>query len=291
MIIGANGKILDVISSGTPSQTDASFERAEFFHPQGTALAGNVLYIADTENHLVRAANLLTRQVTTVLGTGEQARRMNAAGSGRQVALNSPWDLLFHEGKLYIAMAGSHQIWVADVKDWSAQPYAGSGEENIKDGKRLEAALAQTSDLTLASNRIYLADNETSSVRDVPIGDAGAMVETVIGKGLFDFGDIDGGSGKARLQHPLGIAANGGLLYVADTYNSKIKVIDPATRSSITYLGGKGLFNEPGGLSVANGKLYVADTNAHRIRVVDMATKGVTTLSLQGVEPPGKEAP
>src|SRR3974390_790956 len=157
-------------------------------------------------------------------------------------------------------MAGPHQIWVADAKTWSAGPYAGSGAEGLKDGRRLEAALAQTSGLALVGSRIYFVDSETSSARGVPIGDADAAVETVIGKGLFDFGDIDGDAGKARLQHPLGIAANGSLLYVADTYNSKIKVIDPAQKTSRAFAGSgqktfrngslkDASFQEPGGLA------------------------------------------
>lgn len=295
LVTNANGKILDVIGGGAQGQSDGSFEQAEFHHPQGTALDGDVIYVADTENHLIRAANLRTRQVATVLGTGEQAKRMNISGTGKQVALNSPWDLLMHEGKLYIAMAGPHQIWVADPKTWSAAPYAGSGAENLKDGKRLEAALAQTSGLARIGNWIYFADSETSSVRGVPIGDADVAVETIIGKGLFDFGDIDGDSGKARLQHPLGIAANGGLLYVADTYNSRIKVIDPARRTSRAFAGSgrkafrngslqNASFQEPGGLAWLNDKLYVADTNNHLIRVIDPKTKSVSTLELSGVE-------
>jgi hypothetical protein len=73
---------------------------------------------------------------------------------------------------------------------------------------------------------------------------------------------------------------------VADTYNSKLKVLDPARQSCTTFLGGNGQFNEPAGLSFAGDKLYVADTNSHRIQVVDLKTKAVSTLALQGVEAP-----
>lgn len=295
LITNDAGRILDVIGSGAQGKSDGSFEKAEFHHPQGTALDGEILYIADTENHLLRTANLRTREVSTILGTGEQARRMNVGGTGRQLALNSPWDVLVYSGKLYIAMAGPHQIWVADPKSLSAAPYAGSGVENLKDAKRLEAALAQTSGLTMIGNRIYFADSETSSVRVVAVGNEDSPVETIIGKGLFEFGDIDGDAGKARLQHPLGIAAADGMLYIADTYNSKIKMIDPGRRTSTTFAGSgqktfrngslkEASFQEPGGLAWLNGKLYVADTNNHLIRVIDPKAKTVSTLELSGVE-------
>ena len=98
---------------------------------------------------------------------------------------------------------------------------------------------------------------------------------------------------EATLQHAAGVAYHDGKLYVADTYNNKIKTIDLATNAVATLVGGPppkpgeaAMFNEPAGLSVAGDKLYVADTNAHRIRVVDIATKAVTTLKLSGVNPP-----
>ncbi len=129
-------------------------------------------------------------------------------------------------------------------------------------------------------------------MRAVPL-DGKGKVTTIVGQGLFDFGDVDGTGEAVRLQHALGLVYHDGKLYVADTYNSKIKVIDPEKRSSTTFIGGEAagwlgtpVFREPGGISYANGKLYVADTNAHRIRVVDLKTKAVSTLNLQGVEAP-----
>ena len=113
-----------------------------------------------------------------------------------------------------------------------------------------------------------------------------------MGRGLFEFGDVDGQGPDVRLQHPIGIVCVDRKLYVADTYNNKIKLIVPEEGTCETFVGGPSeknkepLFNEPAGISYADGKLYVADTNSHRIRVVDMKTKTVTTLKLEGVEAP-----
>jgi len=288
IITRADGAIQEVIGGGASGFEDGPFEKASFRQPQGTALDGDTLYIADTGNHAIRAANLRTRQVTTVLGTGRQARQFNVPGRGTSVALSSPWDLAAHEGKLYIAMAGSHQLWVADLKTWEAQPYAGSGREARIDGPLLAAALAQPSGLATGGRKLYFADSETSSVRWADLGDPG-QVGTLIGEDLFEFGDRDGTRPRARLQHPLGVAFKDGLLYVADTYNSKIKIIDPARGASLTFAGtgrhgdGDGTltdaaFNEPGGLAFLDGKLYVADTNNHLIRVIDLEAKQVRTL-------------
>jgi DNA-binding beta-propeller fold protein YncE len=185
-------------------------------------------------------------------------------------------------------MAGHHQIWTLDLDKNQLAPYAGNGRENIRDGLLVQAEFAQPSGLATDGQRLYVADSEVSAIRAVGLN-GNTEVTTLVGRGLFEFGDRDGVGDDARLQHALGVAYHGGKLYVADTYNSKLKVLDPRSRKAETFLGGDGpdgrLFNEPAGLSVAHGKLYVADTNAHRIRVVDLATKAVTTLPLQGVEP------
>jgi YVTN family beta-propeller protein len=148
---------------------------------------------------------------------------------------------------------------------------------------------------------LYVADSEGSSIRAVPLN-PDKPVWTVVGTAdldagrLFEFGDVDGENGKARLQHPLGVAWHQGALYVADTYNNKIKAIDPEKQFSVTFLGtgepgtddDPAQFDEPAGLSVAGNKLYVADTNNHSIRVVDLKTNKVTTLAIDGLTPPTK---
>ncbi len=294
LVTDPEGGILDAIGTGDAGLRDGSFEQAAFNHPQGTALAGGILYIADTENHLIRAADLAARTVTTILGTGKQARRWNAPGTGRSVDLSSPWDVVVHGGKLYIAMAGTHQLWTADLKTLHAEPYAGSGQEARIDGELRSAALAQPSGITTDGRRLYFADSETSSIRSADLNSGGA-VKTIVGEDLFVFGDVDGPRRKARLQHPLGVAFHDGLLYVADTYNSKIKIVNPVKETATTFAGrGKAgfqdgklaaaLFNEPGGLAFLDGRLYVADTNNHQVRVIDLAAGEVRTLELKNLE-------
>jgi DNA-binding beta-propeller fold protein YncE len=290
----SDGSVVDVIGSGSPGFKDGAFADAQFQRPQGLALDGQTLYVADTENHSIRAIDLANRRVTTLAGTGHQATQFNIPGQGTQVSLNSPWDLVFHAGTLYIAMAGMHQIWSLDTRTQLAAPYAGSSVENIADGPLPQAALAQPSGLTTDGTHLYSADSETSSVRSIDLDSSGS-VTTIVGHGLFDFGDADGPRNAVLLQHPLGVLFHDGLLYVADTYNNKIKTIDPATGTAHTLIGtGQAGFadgparaatlNEPGGLAFDGGKLYIADTNNHLIRVYDPATKLVSTLKIAGAE-------
>jgi len=291
LITDLQGQVLDVIGQLSHGQKDGGFDEAQFFHPQGLALDGQILFIADTENHLVRQADLESRQVTTIAGTGEQVFERDPHGPAIKQGLNSPWDLVVHNGFLYIAMAGAHQIWKIDLKSKEIELHAGSGEENIKDGNLMQAALAQPSGIVSdGRDGLYIADSEISGIRKLSIDPMGA-VSTIIGAGLFEFGDIDGNYPKARLQHPVGILFYKDLLWVADTFNNKIKIIDPVNRVART-MAGDGIsgmvngpllsarFNEPSGITQAKGKFYVADTNNHAVRVIDPQAKTVTSLPI-----------
>lgn len=288
---GRSGWVETMIGGGGRGLADGDFQHAQFNWPQGMGLLGNVLYVADTENHAIRAVDLARGKVETVAGTGEQARGPRVAGFATKVPLSSPWDVAIRGRGLYVAMAGTHQIWRLDLGTAEIRPYAGTGAEDIADGPRMTAALAQPSGLTVGDDLLYFADSESSSIRVVDLPPRG-NVNTIVGTGLFDFGDEDGTGDEARLQHPLGVAYRDGLLFVADTYNNKIKTVDIATRVSKTYLGSGAaglrdgddpMFYEPGGLCIAGDNLYVADTNNHVIRVVDLATKRTETLDIQGI--------
>src|SRR5690606_7819102 len=175
-----------------------------------------------------------------------------------------------------------------------------NGREHIADGPRLSAELAQPSGITNDGEHLYWLDSEGSALRKMPFSGEN-VVSTITGPhdipgALFEFGDIDGAGDTARLQHPLGLAHHDGVLYVADTYNHKIKRIDAETGESRTWLGtgerGESLdppqFSEPAGLSVAGGTLFIADTNNHRLLTADLKTGQVKELTIDGLTPPAK---
>ncbi|MBI5677897.1 MAG: redoxin domain-containing protein [Planctomycetes bacterium] len=291
VITNLEGEVLDIAGNGETGRGDGAFKDASFHHPQGMTLQGNNLYVADTGNHLIRKLDLKAKIVTTIAGTGKQAEFMASGGMGISSPLNSPWDMAYLDGQLYIAMAGAHQIWVMDLETTVFQPFAGSGKEGRIDGHLDSCALAQPSGIIVSGSRLYFADSEVSYVRYVDREKK--EVRTVVGQDLFVFGDEDGKGGEVRLQHPLGVANYSNLIYVADTYNHKIKVVNPSDTTCITFAGdGQPGFNdgkeprfyEPGGLSFANNKLYIADTNNHAIRVIDMKTREVNTLQIKGLK-------
>jgi DNA-binding beta-propeller fold protein YncE len=267
---GTAATVLQTIGAGEPGFTDGDFSTATLNHPEGLALAGDTLYIADTENHAIRAASLETGTLSTIAGTGELGYS-RAAGVGTSVELNSPWDVLEREGQLYIAMAGTHQLWRMDLASGMVQPFVGSGREDIDDGPNLRATLAQPSGLTTDAQRLYFADSESSAVRAADFSPLEGYTQTLVGEGLFEFGDRDGKGRQARLQHCLGVAHHNGKIYIADAYNNKIKVLDLSTKECITALGSGDPADlyEPGGLSVwekdDEARLYIADTNNDRV--------------------------
>jgi thiol-disulfide isomerase/thioredoxin len=268
-----DGKIRRIFGSGTAGMLDGAESAAMFSNPQGMVIVGDFLYVADTDNHAIRRIHLKTGEVMTLAGTGKQGRYV--ADSFREpleAALNSPWDLTYYESTLYIAMAGQHQIWRMNLNHLGIDRYAGSGREDIVDGALEHACFAQPSGITALGHRLFVADSETSAVREVELNRG--VVGTVVGKGLFDFGDRSGVGREARLQHPLGIAVDEerNALWVADTYNSKIKRIDVGTNEVSTFKINFRL-NEPGGLSLYRNKLFIANTNEHQIVALDLQSR------------------
>jgi len=287
-----DGEVVDVAGGGAIGFDDGGFDEATLNHPQGMALDGQALYVADTENHAIRRLDLRARTVATVAGTGRRALIIGPAGLGTTVDLSSPWDLAIESNSLFIAMAGSHQIWRIDLHTWALELYAGSGAEGLVDGPLRQAALAQPSGLTSDGVRLFFADSESSSIRYADLPPA-AHVRTVVGTGLFDFGDSDGLGADARLQHPLAVVHHAGDLYVAATYNNRIKRVNPRTQRVETLLGtgepGRrdgdlAQFDEPGGIGYADGRLFIADTNNHAIRVAPAEGGPVETLQLHPLD-------
>ena len=279
-----------VIGSGEPAWQDGDYGTASFYHPQGVTLADDdTLYVADTENHTIRRIDLAERTVTTVAGVGERYLLQADTGPALESRLNYPWDVTYAHGLVHIAMAGEHQIWVYDpARDW-VEPLAGTGVRELRDGPLSSAGLNQPMALTSDGSVLYVADSEASAVRRIDLGPSG-FVRTIVGLGFNVFGDVDGVGDKVRMQRPAGIDHQDRLLYVADTFNNKVKVVNPETREVQTFLGTGGagyrdgsnpLFHEPSGLSVTADRLYVADTNNHTIRIADLATGEASTLILR----------
>ena len=293
VVTDLSGKFIETIGNGKAAWADGDFAAAGFNRPQGLALDGTRLYVADTENQRIRLVDLKAKKVSTIGGTGKLADFTGEGGAPLKTGLRSPWDLSLAGKNLYIAMAGSHQIWRMALEKNLLEPYAGTRAEARIDGKRALSAFAQPSGIASDGKNLFVADSESNIIRRIDFQKE--TVETLVGGDLYIFGDEDGEGDDVRLQHPLGVTIMDGKVLIADTYNHKIKLLDTAAQTVKTFLGtgksgqtdGKApTFYEPAGLSIADGKLFVADTNNHAIRVVDLSTKTVSTLKIEGLTPP-----
>ena len=298
-------EVLDIIGSSVRGHDDGSFDSASFDKPQGMALAGDLLYIADVNNHAIRVADLSARAVSTVAGNGIMGTQRIPFGvpvtEPLNVSLRSPWDLEFDDqGQLHVAMAGTHQLYIYDPESGILYPSVGNGREaNLNNVSLAQSELAQPSGLYFAGEgKLYFADSESSTIRLADF--ANNLVTVVSGttaNNLFDYGDVDGELDTNLLQHALDMQGTpNGDLYIADTYNSRIKRIPAGETGTWTAFGLGGLggyedgdpivaqFDEPGGLSYAHGILYVADTNNHVVRAIDLETGYVDTFEFSNPE-------
>ncbi|MCJ8279178.1 MAG: redoxin domain-containing protein [Rivularia sp. ALOHA_DT_140] len=297
VVSNLNGEVLYIVGNGKSGLKNGNFQSAEFSSPQGMTFdeANNILYVADTENHTIRKIDFINQKVKKIAGTGEQSFNFQFNQSNNNIAvetaLNSPWDLVKLGNKLFIAMAGCHQIWELDLETNLIRVLAGRGAESCFDGELSESAFAQPSGITTDSNQLYIADSEVSSIRGIDLENR--KVKTICGSGdLNAFGDIDGQGFNVRLQHCLGIEYTNNLLWIADTYNHKIKLINPVTGDCESFLENNDIqnknisFSEPSGLSLLNNYLYIADTNNHVIRKINLDTLVIETMEFSGLSSP-----
>lgn len=328
LITDHQGNVKHVVGSGEAGHQDGNFSSSKFTNPQGTVyLHPNIIFVADTGNHLIRKVDISAEEVTTIAGTGEKGTDHEGGNTGTTQAISSPWDVCLTrtldrskeepENLLLVAMAGTHQIWGVFLTDgkWLKGSFyekgtvvrlAGSGaEENRNTSYPARAGFAQPSGLTCCAlpdkTELFIADSESSAIRKFDLKDG--SVKAVVGGArdpldLFAYGDVDGSGVEAKLQHPIGVTSVGQTVYVADSYNSKIKAVQPSgktyTVSTISTTDStdnvdqnqkRGL-NEPAGLCAApNGScLYVADTNNHAIKVLSLTDNSLRELPVRMVD-------
>uniref|UniRef100_M4EGL8 Thioredoxin domain-containing protein n=1 Tax=Brassica campestris TaxID=3711 RepID=M4EGL8_BRACM len=287
--------IVQIGSTGEEGFRDGSFEDAAFNRPQGLAYNAkkNILYVADTENHALREIDFVNERVETLAGNGTK-------GSD-------------YQEKVYVAMAGQHQIWEYNVLDGVTKVFSGNGyERNLNGSTAQTTSFAQPSGISLGPDlkEAYIADSESSSIRALDLQTGGSRLlaggDPYFSENLFKFGDNDGVGAEVLLPHPLGVlCAKDGQIYLADSYNHKIKKLDPVTKRVVTIAGtGKAGFkdgkvmvaqlSEPAGLALTeNGRLFIADTNNSLIRCIDLNNREdveIRTLELKGVQPPMPKA-
>jgi len=264
-----HGRVLECAWDPTTLTADVRAAYDGFVEPRGLAEARGHLFVADRAGHAIWRLGDGNR--SRVAGTGTIGEGAVTAGPAVLADLRSPWGVAPHAGGLAVAMAGTHQLWHLDLAAETLTLLAGTGGEAISDGPALRAALAQPTGLAASGDALAFTDCESSAVRVL----SPPAVATLAGTGLFEFGDRPGFGDEAQLQHCEDVAVHGTVLAVADTYNDRLKRIDPVTRECTPWIGKAGqagALREPGGVWSDGSTLIVADTGNHRI--VSVAADG-----------------
>lgn len=262
-----DGQVLRQFGSGTPGNWDGQSSACGFQSPQGLALGPDALYVADTGNHCVRRIRFETGEVDTVLGSGRPAYGdVEAQGSGLRVAVNAPRSVVVDGDVVYVAASGQNQILRVDLRAQRVATLAGDGRNDVRDGIGGQASLAQPTALALLPGQLLVADAGGNAIRRLRLADL--ALTTLAGSSPWEPGCQDGTGRKARFAYPCGLAAAENRVYVADTCNDRLCVLDPYSGELATLQIDYPL-REPQGLSFAAGALWVADRNDDAVLRVD----------------------
>lgn len=262
-----DGRVLRQFGSGTPGSWDGQLAACGLQLPQGLAIDRHVLYVADAGNHCVRRIRLDTGDVETILGAGRPAyTNVEEQGGGLRVSINAPHAVSASGDVLYVAATGQHQVLRVDLRHQRVETIAGDGRSDVRDGIGGQSSLSQPMALALASGQLLIADAGGNAIRRLRFADL--ALTTLAGSSPWEPGNRDGVGDKARFAYPCGMAATENRVYVADTLNDRVCVLDPYSGEVSTMRIDHPL-HEPQGLSFAAGFLWVADRNGHAVLRVD----------------------
>jgi sugar lactone lactonase YvrE len=209
-----------------------------------------------------------------------------------------PYDVILDrgEGALIVADSFNHRIRRLDLATHEVTTIAGTGQAALVDGPGASAAFNTPVGLALDPKGIlYVGDAHNFGIRAVDLTDPAHPVTSIAGTGVAAF--ADGPGAKAGFNLTYGLALGDGVLYVADTYNHRIRtvdLVDPAhpvgtlAGSKMGRADGPGasaMFNNPQGLVLdAAGDLWVGDTANNLIRKISLGVPEhlVTTVAGTG---------
>lgn len=257
---------------GVPGTIDGTALRARFSEPFGIVAApdGTILVADAGSAHLIRRISPIG-DVSTVAG----GARGFADGAGARAAFSTPSGLaLARDGSLYVADTGNHAIRRI-TPDGVVSTLAGDGTPGYADGPPPDARFNGPIGIAAAPDgRVIVTDTYNDRIRVI---EADGTVRTLAGSGRP--GADDGVADEASFDTPTGLAVDArGMLYVADTGNGIVRVVDRDGRvTTPPWAHGAGFFH-PLGIAVgSDGELYVADEGGRIVAI--NSDGGIRTLA------------
>ena len=182
--------------------------------------------------------------------------------------------------RIYIAMAGAHQLWELNQGDRHLSVLAGNGQLGLVDGGGGDSAFAQPSDLVMIDQTLFVADAASSAIRSLHL--PSGHVYTLIGHGPFEFGCVDGGRAQASLQYPCAAAVDPRVpsqLWIADTFNNRLRCLRLAG-NELKQQPIDHPLAQPAAMTASSGLLWIANTDAHEVLRCDLGDFSVRRLPI-----------
>lgn len=275
-----DGRVLRQFGSGHADHVDGPAGEAAFRAPRGMCVIRDSIYVADSGNHAIRRIRLHDGHVETLLGNGRPgAPNEGAVPTGAACQLNQPTAVAGSGNRLFVALAGNNQLWEFDLTKLVMRFVAGTGQLGIADGPGHNAVFGQPMGLALVQQTLYVVDAASSAIRAVQVQNN--TVQTLVGQGLYEFGETDGQRREARLQFPQGIALdpNAPVLWIADTYNGSLRGLRLGGGEVSTHSLPHPL-DQPAALALAGRQMFIADTGSHEVWRHDLESGLLTRLPI-----------
>ena len=278
---GASALAQENLANGVQAQ---SGPRLDF--PAGLATDGRAIYVANSRNNTVEAIDAASKSLRIV--AGKLFQEGSNDGVGDSARFNSPDGMTISGQDLYLCDTNNSDIRKITT---SGTVTTVAGQANIsgtEDGTGSSAHFNLPTQIATDGTSLYVADSGNSSIRRITLADF--KVKTIAGQSGTT-GKTDGGADKSLFSGPRGVAVDKKAIYVADTGNDIIRMIDLSTMQTSTLAGTgeegdkdgpamQAQFNNPGAICTDGAFLYVLDADNHSVRKIDLNAKTVTKLTL-----------
>lgn len=275
-----DGRVQRVFGNGIPLFLDGPAGDACFNRPSGMDVYRGHLYVADTGNHAVRRIDLRHGGVDTVLGDGKPGVSHGYGDDSAAPRINNPTALCVRDDALVVADAGNNRLALYNLASHAFTTLAGSGSLGLLDGVGARTKLAHPLALAGGGSQLYVAEGSTSSVRSVAVPEG--RINTVLGQGLYQFGDVDGPRQSAALQHPRALAVDDkrGVIWIADAYNGKIRMLG-MNNNQLSTLALMQTLRQPSALALDGESLWIADGAGDRVYRYFFESEFLSRLNIQ----------